>query len=310
MPHNKDNDMDYGYTCVSDANNIISVEEFEPSTLETIDYAFYDFVDQKMNLRATTNKGWQKLPIIWATPERAFLSKDKRQLYDIDGTLIYPIASIERTSMNKDLNRKGAYWGASADFVDPARGGRITMSRKIVPDKTNNFAVADNTKKWNDVAGNSSVSRTPNQQPYYPSKNKKVIYETLSVPIPVYLTINYVVTLKTEYIQQMNQLMSPFATLGGNVNAFMINRDGHRYETFMQSDLGYNSSVADMGDGERSYEAKLNFEVLGYIIGESPNGDRPKIIKRQNAVEVKFPREHVILGDIPDYIDNRGFYRD
>ena len=30
---------------------------------------------------------------------------------------------------------------------------------------------------------------------------------------------------------------------------------------------------------------------------KTPN---PKIIKRENAVEVKIPRERVILGDIPD----------
>ena len=108
----------------------------------------------------------------------------------------------------------------------------------------------------------------------------------------------------------MNELVSPFATLGGHVNSFSIRRDGHRYETFLQADFGMSSNVSDFGDDERKFESNLTFEVLGYIIGEAPNGDRPKIIRRQNAVEVKIPRERVILGDIPDYIDNRGFYRD
>ena len=65
-----------------------------------------------------------------------------------------------------------------------------------------------------------------------------------------------------------------------------------------------------MGTDERTYDTKFTFKVLGYIIGEGPNGDRPKVIKRENAVEVKIPRERVILGDIPERNDNKGFYRE
>tara|TARA_R110000824_G_scaffold202891_3_gene387128 strand:- start:352 stop:1278 length:927 start_codon:yes stop_codon:yes gene_type:complete len=304
---------DYGYTGVADANQIISVTEIEPSTLETIDFAFYDFVNDNMSLQANTNKGWKKVPIIWATPERAFLSKHKGEppIFDTDNTVILPIITIERTAVTKDLNRKGAYFGASSNFVDPKRGGRITLARKINKDKTNNFAVAQNTKVYKDDSGGGPVYATPGRQPYYPMKeNKKVVYETLSIPLPVYLGITYKVTITTEYAQQMNELIAPFATLGGHINSFSIKRDGHKYETFLQSDFDTSSNVSDMGDDERKYESNLSFEVLGYIIGESPNGDRPKIVRRENAVDVKIPRERVILGDIPDYIDNRGFYRD
>tara|TARA_R100000808_G_C2114791_1_gene127783 strand:+ start:163 stop:1098 length:936 start_codon:yes stop_codon:yes gene_type:complete len=289
------------------------IEEIEPSTLETIDFAFYDFVNKRLNLAANTNKGWKKVPIIWATPERAFLSKHKGEppLFDVDGTVIYPIITIERTSVSKELNRKGSFWGASADFVDPIRGGRIMMSRKIKQDKTRNFAVTQNTKQYKDGENNTIVNGSPGLQPYFPIKdNKKVVYETLNIPMPVYLTLNYKITVTTEYAQQMNQLLSPFATLGGHINSFAIKRDGHKYEAFLQSDFGAISNVSDLGNDERKFESNLNFEVLGYIIGETPNGERPKIVRRQNAVEVKIPRERVILGDIPDYIDDRGFYRD
>ena len=45
-------------------------------------------------------------------------------------------------------------------------------------------------------------------------------------------------------------------------------------------------------------------------MGEEDNQKNPKIIKKENAVEVKIPREHVIFGDIPSHIDKKGFYRD
>ena len=111
-------------------------------------------------------------------------------------------------------------------------------------------------------------------------------------------------------MQQMNQLTSPFATLGGHINSFLIRRDSHRYETFLQPSFSYNNNISNMGVDERVYETKFTFDVLGYIMGEMPNGDRPKAIKTQNAVSVKIPREHVILGDIPQYGKDKGFYRD
>jgi hypothetical protein len=279
--------------------------EIEPSTLETIDFALFDFINDKMNNSSTTNEGWKKVPVIWVSSERAFLSKNNKDLRDEDGTLKLPLITIERTSVAKDLNFKGAFYGNPVNFTDPIRGGRISISRRVVKDKTNNFTVADNIKNLD------GVKRTPNGQAYYPTKdNEKVVYETLNMPMPVYLTINYTVTVRSQYIQQMNELTTPFATLGGHINSFLIKRDGHRYETFVQSDFALGNNISNLGVDERIYDTKFNFKVLGYIIGEGPNGDRPKIIKRENAVEIKIPRERVIFGEIPERTDNKGFYRD
>ena len=281
------------------------IYEIEPSTLETIDFALFDFINDKMSNRSTKNEGWTKVPVVWVTSERAFLSKNNKDLRDKDGTLRLPLITIERTSVAKDLNFKGSYYGSPVNFTDPTRGGRISISKRIVKDKTNNFAVADNIKNLD------GVRRTPKGQAHFPiKKNEKIVYETLNMPMPVYLTINYTVTVRSQYIQQMNELTTPFATLGGHINSFLIKKDDHRYETFVQSNFALNNSVSNLGLEERIYDTKFDFKVLGYIIGEGPNGERPKIIKTENAVEVKIPRERVIFGEIPERKDNKGFYRD
>ena len=56
---------DYKYTGAKNANNILHEQIIQPSNFETVDYAFYDFVDKKMDIRAVTNKGWKKVPIVW-----------------------------------------------------------------------------------------------------------------------------------------------------------------------------------------------------------------------------------------------------
>ncbi len=45
------------------------------------------------------------------------------------------------------------------------------------------------------------------------------------------------------------------------------------------------------------FETKITIKVLGYLIGEGVNRDKPQITIRENAVEVKISRERVITGD-------------
>jgi hypothetical protein len=297
---------DYSYTGIENANDVLKDISIEPSDLETIDFAFYDFINEKMDIRTKTNKGWKKVPIIWSSPERAFFTKEKKELYDLDGTLIYPIISIERAAINKDLTKKGKYYGAAPFMIGPNRGGRIMVGRRIVQDKTNNFSVADNRKKF------GSVNRSPGRQSYYPKvgkKNKKIVTETLYIPQPVYVDIKYDIVLNSNYQQQMNQMLQPFTTLGGHINSFIIERAGHSYEVFMKT-IAQETNLAQYKDEERNYKTKISFDVLGYVIGEGENQKRPKIIKRENAVEVKIPRERVIMGDTQQFDPNSDFYRD
>jgi len=292
---------------LEDENKRLDGPFLNPSDFETIDYAFYDFVNDEMQIRAHTNKGWKKVSVIWSSPERVHFSKKDKDMFDLDGTLIYPLVSIQRTSMSKDLAKKGKYFGAPTQFTDPLRGGRVVVSKKIVEDKTNNFAVAQNIRRY------SESNRTPGRQPYYPligKKNKKVVIETLSVPQPVYINIGYQVTLQANYQQHMNQMLQPFVTLGGHINSFLIERDGHTYETFLQSDLSQNNNISSFDQEERVFQTTVNFEVLGYVIGEGKNQQRPRITKTENVVEVKIPRERVIVGDEQDFDPKSGFYRE
>ena len=286
------------------AEGKVSIEEIQPSTLENIDFAFFDFVNEKMSNRSTSNEGWQKVPVVWASAERSFLSKNNQDLRDSDGTLNLPIISIERIGMNKSRTKKGFYYGLSGVLPEADRFGRITLARKIVKDKTNNFSVADNRKSFN-----NTVNRVSKRQAYFPKKqNKKIVYETLSIPMPVYVTMSYEVTIRSEYVQQMNEILAPFITLGSSVSYFVITKNGHRYETFLQEGLSLGNNISSLGTEERIYSTKVNFEVLGYLIGEAPNGERAKIIRRESVVEVKIPRERVIFGDIPEYGDGKSDY--
>ncbi len=76
--------------------------EIIPSTLETIDQAFYNWLDEKLDIFATTNRGWNKVPLIWVSAERAFQVKEDKDLRDKFGVLKLPLITIERSSIVKD----------------------------------------------------------------------------------------------------------------------------------------------------------------------------------------------------------------
>jgi len=282
------------YTGIDDPS-VVEERIITLSTLETIDTALYEYIDQKLNIHSTTNKGWKKAEVVWISAERAHQLKNRKQLRDMSGSIILPVITVERASVVKDPSRKGIFYGHVPPISDE-KGGSITIAKRINQDKTKNFANAD--------AFRSKGQNT------FPTKNKKVVYQSISIPMPVYVDITYAVTLRTEYQQQMNEMVTPFITKTGGVNYFLLKKDDHRYESFIQQDFSQENNVSALESDERTYITKVEIKVLGYLIGEGKNQEQPKVVIRENAVEVKMPRERVILGDIPEHVDKRGFYRD
>jgi len=281
---------------------------FMPSTLETVDYAVYNWLNDVMDLHTTTQEGFEKVPVIWAGAERAFQVKRDKDQRDQDGTLILPLITVERVNVTKDLARKGTVW-AALPSVNDEKGGTITVAKRIKQDKTANFLNADSWRKASDTG--------PNQR-NFPSRDAsglrvqsdKIVYETITIPIPVYLDMVYLISIKTEYLEQMNDLVTPFMTRTGGINYFFAKYDGHRFESFIESDFAQENNAASMETEQRRYETRINIRTLGYIIGEGKNQEQPKIVVRENAVEVKIPRERVIYGEIPEHIDKIGFYKE
>jgi len=278
---------------------------FEPSTLETIDYSVYDWADKKMNIFCTTNKGFKKVPIVWVAAERSRQVKNNKNLRDDEGSLIFPIITIQRDNFVKDLTKKGMFFGNIDPFPDE-KGGSITIARRVKEDKTANFLNADSYRRRSGIAGNAGA--VGGQQINFPSnkKKKKIVYETVTIPMPVYVEAKYSIKIKTEFQQQINEIVQPFVTSAGGINYdVLVGHAGHRYEAFMDSDFSTTTNVADMGEEARVYETTIGLRVLGYLVGATKNQEQPNIVVRENAVEVKIPRERVIFGDVPPWINGK-----
>ena len=175
--------------------------------------------------------------------------------------------------MAREDTFKGGFQ-ATIGEVEDYRGGTVATTRVIKQDKTRNFANADRLRR---SKGRGDETGRGN--------NTKIVYETITVPVP---THSSVVDTK---------------------NSFLAEYDGHRYEAFIQDNYNINN-VTDLNNEERVFEATINIKVLGYLVSEGPNRERPKITRRENQVQVRITRERVIVGDTRPWANDDGKYRE
>ena len=261
------------------------------STIEDIDYVITSWLKKDLDLFCNTNEGRVQVPVLWQVPERAYQIKNEKDLRDDNNTLKLPLISIERTNIIKDPERKGSFQAHTYSKDKNGRSGRFIIAKQIVPDKTQNFAIASGTR--NNTEGK--------KQQFYPRNNKKIVIRTLSIPIPVYVNVEYKVKLKTEYQQNMNELLTPFISRTGQINAFSLRRNGHIYEVFIDQNFTHNNNLANLGEDIREFNTEISLRVLGYLIGEGPNDDRPLVRVDENVVEYVFPKESTLPDGFIDF---------
>ena len=168
--------------------------------------------------------------------------------------------------------------------------GVVTLARKMNKEKTRNFVNADSQRLYGQQ--NSRIN------------SPKVVYQYISIPLPVYATMTYDVRVRSQYQQQINEIMLPFINYSAGWNYFMIDYEKYKYEVFYNSESEVKSNSANMGSDEKKYDAKFSFKVQGYTTTIGENQQTPTTVYRENAVAVRFPRERVVLGDINEFIQD------
>ena len=255
------------------------------SSLENIDVGFYEYVDEVLNLHVTSNGGFKKVPVTWLSSERAFQIKNNVTLRDSGGHLKLPLITVNRGSIIKDPSFKGSY---QANNQLPSTGPRgyknnsYLAGRKLKQVKSSEFMENDLNEDTLGVNNNGYTTR------------KKLIYEEVYLPIPVYVSISYSINIRTEYQQQMNQLLVPFIARTGQINSFIFEKNGYRYEAFIQQDFGQENNANNFGEDERFFVTKIDVKVLGYVHGEGVNNSKPIVVTKENIVEVKLVGERLV----------------
>ncbi len=265
-------------------------EPLELSSLETIDSGMLNYIDNVLNLHTKTNRGLIKVPILWLSAERTHQIKNDRTYRDPIGKLQLPIITIERTEVNKDKTFKGSFQADLPYDKTNYKDRPYLLSSKILQEKTVPFA-------------KNRGSRLSKGQEAYPDERfnvlqkKKVVTENFYGPFPIYVAVTYTINLRTEYQQQMNDLITPFITSTGQLNRFIFKHNNNNYEAFIDQNFAQTNNSSNLAEEERSFMTKITIKVLGFVADSGVNDNVPKVVVKENFVEVKMSREKSMLED-------------
>ncbi len=279
-------------------NKSTKQKSINPSTLETVDFALYNWLNDKLNIYTDSNEGRRKVPIIWITAERAFQVKNNKELREIDSeSIIYPAMVVERTNVSKTSANERVIPGNIFPQMDNKRGA-FPLYRRIVKDKTQNFQNAE-AKRF------TKQTQETFKLPY---ESTEVVYETLYTGYPVFLNMNYSIKIRTQYVQQLNEILLPFQRFTGGINQFIVKHENHKYEAFVEDDYSIDSNSSNLGGEEKRFDAIVKIKVLGYVTVDGINQDTPFVVKRESPAKIRFTRERAMLNEKNPNNDD-GFFR-
>ena len=95
----------------------------------------------------------------------------------------------------------------------------------------------------------------------------------------------------------MNDLITPVIRVSNGHKKVHIRHNSNIYEAFIQEDYDIQNNISNYETNERKYETNITMNVFGYLIGDGDNQEQPRVVRRENAVQIRFARERVIVQD-------------
>ena len=274
-------------------------------TIEDVDKALFNLFDKDLDLFYKHDGSVVRVPVVFATGERfAILSRNK-PLRDANDTLILPLVSIARSTIQKDMSR-----GAATNQTAP-----VTVKRRLSPTDPmyqrimNKEALKnqDDRADGSHILGERGAGTKPGQIATRRGLNETAaeyrsgrllkpvgnnnIFEIFELPRALYYTATYDVTIWTQYTQQMNDLLTSFMTAPhtGSKISFRIETDkGYYFVAYLDGDISPNTNFDEFTDNERLVKYTFNMSVPAYIVNPNHEGSRNEIRRFISAPQISF----------------------
>lgn len=267
--------------------------------IEDVDAALFNLFDKELTFQVSTSdknrEDLKRVPVIFSSAEKWALAKRSRGLRDLNGSLILPLITVIRTTIQQtpvdDITGRGVNQQTGEIVIrrrlDRSDRGYQNLINRLSIDHQSNLAVA--TGRQDD--GQLSTLRATGDLVDDPvvvsgglmvSDRKNNVFETLVVPAPQFFTSIYEVTFWSQYTVQMVQLLETLITsFLPQGNAWQLNTpNGYWFIATVDGNV-YNSenNADDMSQEERIIKHKFTVKVPGYILASKVPG-APIPIKR------------------------------
>jgi hypothetical protein len=274
-----------------------STMSIPPVGIKDVDIALFKLFDNEIPFQ-TGGSGieMKDVPVIFASGEKWAILKRGRALRDRNNSLILPLITIMRTSIEQsptsDITGRGINQQTGEIVIkrrlDNLDRGYQGLINKLFLQHQTNLAV---TSLNGPDAGQIVTSRTIGelstdrdvQSGYLLIPNKTDnIFETIVLPSPQFFTATYEVVFWSQYTEHMNQmiemLISSYLPQG---NAWQLTTpDGYWFiATVDANSFAADNNSDDMSQEERLIKHKFTIKVPGYILASSTPG-APVPIKR------------------------------
>ena len=277
--------------------NTDNFKELPTCGIEDVDRAVFDLFDSVLPMSLDVNGEVQKIPVIYATGERAVLLSKKKPLRDNQGALILPLISIVRTSIEQDPDGYGLSPNTS-EIVIKKKISRSNAEYKRSLNENNLYnqdyvmsgSVSGNRFSIRDHASTDGSASL--------SKSSKNIYEVYTMPAPRFFQCNYEITFWVHFQQQINNIyeiiMSSYLT---PARQFMIDSDkGYSFTSIFEKSFSLDNNFADFTESERLVKSSINMKVNGYVINAKGPGLMPQIKRYTTSPRVVFD---ISVGTVP-----------
>ncbi len=267
--------------------------------IEDVDVAMFALLDKEIPFVVSVsdrNRGeTKKVPVVFGSGEKWAKIKKERALRDKSGSLILPLITAVRTTIqqlpNEDITGRGTNQQTGEIIIKRRldksdRAYQNLINRMLLQHQTN-LAVSPSTADVGQLTtlhavGDLSEDPTVRDGGLMLAQRKNNVMETLVVPAPQFFTALYEVTFWTQYTVQMNQLIeqliSSFLPQGQSWRLdtpkgywFVATVDGNIYSP--------ENNVDDMSQEERIIKYKFTVKVPGYIMASGVPG-APVPVKR------------------------------
>jgi hypothetical protein len=282
--------------------------------IEDIDRAVFHLFDKRLNFSIEVDGEAKKVPVVFAAGERFALTRRSANFRDVNNTLILPIISIERGTIDYSpglgtygtpiATRDQISYTVKRRLDSADRDYQNIINKKRIKNQSNvatrgHFGNTTEFPGLHSKPGRMASRRNSTNLSFIDSRPETMlepeignnIFEIITVPYPEFILIEYNVTFWTQYMQNMNKLLeSMLVQFDGQEKAFqIITRNGYELVAYFQGQFSADTNFNDYTDSERIVKYNFNLKVPGFIISPDNIDGLPSPYRRYlSAPQIEF----------------------
>jgi len=242
--------------------------------IETIDRTFLNFIDNYIDASVKTNKGYEKVKVLFSSKERWASLRNHEGIRDSHGRLILPLITITRVS--NEVDQESHY----SELND------ISIFKRVNPKTIY-------SRQHRDYEDTLAGKAKPREIDF----DELPLYDFVSFPGAKSIKLVYEVIFWADYMSQSNSIFEYFVNNINRKMDYIFSEEGFYFPVQLSS-VTNDTNIEEYTDDERVIRQTMNFDVSAYLV------DKEKIKYERSAIKLSLKQENVVRkSDAEDIFD-------